>query len=384
MLIGRIIFLVVFTLIVLLLNYYIYRKISRLFRHAPVIYRFLPYIFTFLALSFPVGRVLVSFMRRSEADSLVIIGSFWFAAIVYLFLACLLIDLGRLIMKIFHITIPVSSLHSWRLWLGWSICLITTWLMIWGYWCARHPVIHHLDLEVSKQNSKLDSLHIVMVSDIHLGRVLGSDRLEKMVNEINQLQPELVLIAGDMMDDDVAHIIRDNKARAMRNLTTRYGIYGVTGNHDLFDQIGPTIEYLEGLGIQYLRDSVAMFPESFYLLGRDDRMIRHLLGRPRKSLADLSAACSLGLPTILIDHTPFELEEARDQGIDLQLSGHTHGGQLFPITLLARNLYRQSHGYYRLGNTQYYVSCGYGSWGPPIRIGTRAEIVDIHIRFIKR
>ena len=135
--------------------------------------------------------------------------------------------------------------------------------------------------------------------------------------------------------------------------------------------------------IQMLRDSVVKIDDSFYLVGREDRSITSFAGKKRKPLEELTKNLEKSLPIILMDHQPFHLEEAQQCGVDLQLSGHTHNGQLWPLNYLIDKIYDIGWGYKLIGKTHYYVSCGIGEWGPPVRTGSVPEIINIHLRFIE-
>ncbi|MFA7228553.1 MAG: hypothetical protein WC061_05910, partial [Melioribacteraceae bacterium] len=130
-----------------------------------------------------------------------------------------------------------------------------------------------------------------------------------------------------------------------------------------------------------LRDRFEKIDGSFYIVGREDRAIRQFAGGRRKELKELLSGIDKSLPVIMMDHQPFALNEASENGIDLQLSGHTHNGQLWPLNYIVEKIYELGWGYKILGNTQYYISCGVGGWGPPVRTGSRPEIINFKIRF---
>jgi predicted MPP superfamily phosphohydrolase len=134
-------------------------------------------------------------------------------------------------------------------------------------------------------------------------------------------------------------------------------------------------------GITVLRDSNVLVNNSFYLFGREDRMIRRVTNKSRKSLPELLATIDTNIPIIVMDHQPFDLEQTAKYKIDLQLSGHTHNGQIWPLNYIAEKIYEISWGYLKKSDTHFYVSCGVGTWGPPVRSGNRPEIVNIKLRF---
>jgi predicted MPP superfamily phosphohydrolase len=167
---------------------------------------------------------------------------------------------------------------------------------------------------------------------------------------------------------------------SLRSIKSRYGTFVVLGNHDYYGGVEHSIHLMERGGLKLLRDEGVKVADAFYLIGRDDREAGRF-GRMRKSLETMQMNPGSNLPVILLDHEPFHLEQAEQAGVDLQLSGHTHHGQIWPFNLMTKAIYDISWGYGRRGHTQYYVSCGVGTWGPPVRLGNRPEIVVIDLFF---
>jgi hypothetical protein len=159
-------------------------------------------------------------------------------------------------------------------------------------------------------------------------------------------------------------------------------VYAVTGNHEYIGGVEPACAYLTEHGITMLRDAATVVAKSVVLAGREDISYNRGNGRKRKPLSELLNGCDRSLPIIVMDHQPFRLHEAEGQGVDLQLSGHTHHGQLFPFNFITERVFELSWGYKKKGNTHVYVSCGVGTWGPPVRIGNTPEIVDLTLTFV--
>jgi predicted MPP superfamily phosphohydrolase len=154
-------------------------------------------------------------------------------------------------------------------------------------------------------------------------------------------------------------------------------MYAVTGNHEYIGGVEEACAYLEKHGVKMLRDTAVKVNNSFYLIGREDLMINRLAHRKRKSLDEIMQGADKQYPLILMDHEPFGLDQARANGIDLQLSGHTHHGQLWPLNYITEMVYEKSWGYTQRGTTHYYISSGFGTWGPPVRLGNVPEILHI-------
>jgi predicted MPP superfamily phosphohydrolase len=168
----------------------------------------------------------------------------------------------------------------------------------------------------------------------------------------------------------------------LSRIKSRFGVYAITGNHEYIGGVGPAVRYLEDHGVMVLRDTAIMINGQFFLAGRDDRDKPRFTGKPRKELEEVMTTVDTSYPVILMDHQPFNLGNHAKMGIDLQLSGHTHHGQLWPINYITEAIYEVSWGYKKIGNTHFYVSSGYGTWGPPLRLGNRPEIVKINLRMI--
>jgi predicted MPP superfamily phosphohydrolase len=223
-----------------------------------------------------------------------------------------------------------------------------------------------------------------MVSDIHLGLVVDNSRLELMVNRINELDPDIVFLAGDTIDEDVKLFANNKMPEILKKLRSRYGVYAVLGNHEYIGGKNElAVEHLQQAGINVLVDECLKINDQFYVVGRDDRMASRMFGKSRIGLSNLIDGIDKSLPIILLDHQPVDLEEGQRNGIDLQLSGHTHNGQFFPNTLISRLVFEKSWGYLKKGEYQMVVSSGFGTWGPPIRIGSNSEITDLTISFVK-
>ena len=340
--------------------------------------------FFIVASSFIGGRLLENVWLSSVSDVLVWMGAFWIAAMLYFFLSLLLLDLLRLVnhwvpfFPSFVTAHPSTAKGVVALVITGSILL----LLAAGHVNARIPRVQTLHLTIPKKVQGLETLNVVAASDIHLGSMIGKKRLDSMVARINALNPDLVLLPGDIVDEDLAPVIKHNLGDTLRNLSSRWGVFAVTGNHEYIGGVEEAYAYLSEHGVTVLRDRVVKVKDAFYLVGREDRSIRRA-GKNRKPLQELMALTDPNCPIILMDHQPFQLEEGETNGVDLQISGHTHHGQLFPLNLITRKVYEISWGYKKKNSTHVYVSCGFGTWGPPVRLGNRPEIVNLKISFLK-
>lgn len=337
--------------------------------------------YAFLAISLFAARLGKRFYPGYVNDLFAVTGNYWLGAVYYSLLIWAGTDILHFLADLIFPEIQLIKYPS--LYWGLVVLFLVFLLLLYGTWNARHPRIFHYDITIKKEVPDLPELHAVMVSDIHLGTVIDNDRLQEMVNRINELDPDIVFLAGDTIDEDV-RLFASNKIREiLRKLRSRYGVYAVLGNHEYIGGNSElAVEYLQQAGINVLVDRCMKVNNQFYVAGRDDRMAGRMNGKQRLELSRLVEGIDNNLPVILLDHQPINLEEGRLNGIDLQLSGHTHGGQFFPNTLISRRVFEKSWGYLRKGEYQVIVSSGFGTWGPPIRIGSNSEITDIKISFV--
>jgi predicted MPP superfamily phosphohydrolase len=253
--------------------------------------------------------------------------------------------------------------------------------MLAGHINASYPRVRVLDLQIAKKARGQKNVNILAASDIHLGTLVGKRRLQRLVDTAARLQPDLIIFPGDIVDEDLRPVIKNNVGEALKELKAPLGVIAVTGNHEYIGGVEQACQYLTDHGILMLRDDVIKLGDSFYLIGREDREIKAFTGKLRKPLDELMASVDKTWPIILLDHEPFQLEESASGGVDLQISGHTHHGQLWPLTYITDVVYELSSGYLRKKNTHIYVSTGFGTWGPPVRTGNRPEIVIIKLSF---
>ncbi len=341
--------------------------------------------FLFISLSFIAGRVLERISICAGSSFFVWAGSFWIAVMTYLFLSILVIDILRILNYFIHF-FPGTVAENYeraKLLCAFFVLGLSIIVSAAGYVNARIPRINKLELAVQKQTTGIKTLRIAMASDIHLGTIISNSRLEKFVTIMNSLKPDIILLAGDIVDENIEPVIQDNLGELLVRLKSKYGVYAVTGNHEYIGGVKEAVDYLTAHKITMLRDEAVKIANSFYLAGREDRTIGQYEGRKRKSLKEILSGADPGLPLILMDHQPFALKEAVDAGVDLQLSGHTHHGQLWPINFITSKIFELGYGYMRKDETHFYVSSGYGTWGPPVRTSSRPEIVDITLHFNK-
>lgn len=374
---------IIMILLYIIANFYIGRRgwQGLQLKNWPLLSKCYSLILILLGFAYPLSRLGETFLSPELIDHLTLIGAFWLGTLYYLFLFTVCIDLLRFIDNYFAF-LPTKLLQRSRL-LVTLVCCCTLLLISYGTWNAYHPITKNYDITIPKAGGSLETLQVVMVSDLHLGNLIPNHRLTKLVNRINQLEPDLVLFAGDIIDEKIDILTDPNVINNFSRLHAKFGTYGILGNHDYFAQKPEAvIQYLEEGNVHMLRDQWALVGNSFYLVGRDDLSKQRYGDSPRQDLATVMTGIDRKLPILLLDHQPHNLQDGVDQGVDLQFSGHTHLGQLFPNNLLTQRLYELDWGYLQKQSLQVLVSCGIGTWGPPIRIGNRPEILNVTIHFI--
>mgnify|MGYP000843916863 CR=1 FL=1 len=339
-------------------------------------------VFWFVALSYIIGRVGAAILPCRLTTCLTVLGSYWLACMYYLVIILLLADLIRILDQRWGF-LPEAVKSPQLVALGVTLLMVS--ILTYGSWNAHHPKITRYNLEIPKSAGALNELSIVVVSDIHLGPIVHNGRLRHMVDMVNSLQPDLVLLPGDIIDENVKPFLEQKMPDTLKLLNPKYGIYAVLGNHEYMGgHVEETVRHMEEAGVRVLRDDRVVVADSFYVVGRDEAMGRRMGQISRRPLSDILSGIDHTKPVIMIDHQPVDLAEAEQNGVNLQISGHTHLGQLFPNQLVTNLLFENDYGYLKKEDLQVIVSAGYGTWGPPIRIGNTPEIVHIKIKFGKQ
>ena len=289
------------------------------------------------------------------------VGNTWLIAFLYLLILFVLADLASLC----HL-LPKSFLKDSATGLFSAIGIVTLILML-GAVHYHHKYREELTITTDKPLEK--PLTIVLASDLHIGYHNRKAELGRWVDLINAEKPDLVLFGGDIIDRSLRPVTEGRYEEEFRRINAP--VMSVLGNHEAFVDTKRAEQFLEDAGIRLLKDDVVHF-KGVDVIGRYDRAFSG-----RAALRDLSSG--LDGFTLVLDHQPAHLEEAEAAGIDFQFSGHTHHGQVWPVSWLTDLLFEKAWGSYRKGNTQYYVSSGLGLWGAKIRVGTRSEYLVLKL-----
>ena len=228
-----------------------------------------------------------------------------------------------------------------------------------------------------KKSADACPLRIALISDLHLGYVIGEHHLEKVINAVNSTKPDLVCIAGDIFDGDAAVPAAPEALKALfLKMDSVYGVYACLGNHDAGPSYGRMLEFLSEAGVHVLRDEAVVIDGRFVLAGRRDS---YPIGGQRDKRENLTLPAKAGeLPVIVMDHQPGNIRDYGEE-TDLILCGHTHKGQMFPFNLITDAVFDVDYGYYRasVDSPQVIVTSGAGTWGPPQRVATDNEVAEI-------
>jgi predicted MPP superfamily phosphohydrolase len=384
MLLETIIFFTVFFLIQGILNFYIFIRGWQALPPKSLFRILYTTVFSFFFISSIISWFLFGLTDSPLVRIIHWAEAFWYGMMVYFFLTIVIIDLIRFIS--FLLKYRLSSVKHYEIIkqiIFVTIILLNATAMYIGHKNASKLRIAPITIEINKDAGNMKNLNIVMVSDFHLGSIITVERLEEIIRTVNSLKPDIVLIPGDIVDSNIQPLIRQNLGSVLSKIESRYGVYASTGNHEFYgEDADRTVEYLGDHGVTFLRDEAIKIGHSFYVIGREDKTSESYYDRKRKPLKDIISHVDKTYPLILMDHRPSNLGDALANGIDLQLSGHSHHGQIFPLNLITEMVYEVSWGYLRKGDTHYYISCGVGSWGPPVRIGSVSEIVHITLSFV--
>ncbi len=321
------------------------------------------------------GKHLPDWLQRAVNT----VGGYWLAAFVYFIGIVVILDVFRILGRKLKI-LPVFLRD--RTWLvAAAVVLFVGIILAVGTYNAVVPRVVSYSVSIDKKAGDMKQLKCAMISDVHLGDTIGRDRLRMAVEKINSLDPDIAVITGDLIDREIEPIKKANMLEELKGLKTRFGAYVIMGNHEYYsNDVEEITRMYEESGLVVLRDKYVKINNSFYLVGREDYMA-DANGYHREKLNNLLEGVDKQLPVIVLDHQPKDLSESRAEGVDLQLSGHTHAGQFFPISLITSGIFEEDNGYLKDGKFNLIVSCGYGTWGPTVRIGSRSEVLDININF---
>ncbi len=345
--------------------------VYRLWRLMPSV-RWLRFFVVLLLLALIVAPFFVmawgELIPLSVVTFLYMAGTSWVIALIYLILLFVLIDGLRLFgLK----ALNKFTIESWVGILTFAALLVA--LGVYGY--QNYNKKERVELNLSIEKAMPRALRMVVVSDLHLGYSIGREELVQWVAMINSEDPDVVLLVGDVIDASLRPLDEERMAEVLRTLKSRYGVYAVPGNHEHYATLPKSAAFFREANVRFICDESVLVDNRCVVVGRDDWS-----NKKRQSLSSLVGGLDRTKPIVVLDHQPRAFGEAAGQGVDVQFCGHTHHGQIWPVSWLVEQMYEQAYGYRRYGRMQSYVSSGLGIWGGKFRIGTTSEYVVVTLR----
>lgn len=291
-------------------------------------------------------------------------GNTWFFYFLNGVVIAIILLVAKLVLKLFNFNL------SQGISLGITGIFLVGMSALGLYW-AYSPIVKSETIKVDKKIEK--PIKIAMVSDLHLGTFFGNDQLEKLNKIIEEEKPDAIVIAGDIMDDDMVMYKKRNMGETLSKLSAPLGVYATMGNHDRDAQ--EIVDGVKKAGIIPLFDESVELNKDVTLVGRKDRSV----SRDRLDTADLLKSVNLNKTIVLVDHQPDAIDYHSTLPINVQLSGHTHHGQIWPINYITERIYTLDYGYKKINNKHFFTSAGYGFWGPPFKTTARSEVWIITI-----
>lgn len=324
---------------------------------------------------FFIQRMVVDIVPLWFNKILYVVGTIWLIFVLYTVIISAILALGHLLRRLRNRT-EKGNAKKGNLQMRRAVVLVFTLVllvMVVGYRNATTPQIVRIGFD-SEYIVKDDTLTFALVSDLHMGYAVGVGDMERLVDIVNAEEVDFLIIAGDLVDGDMKPVLADDIGAPLRKVNCP--VYACMGNHEYIGSPNIAAEYIKGLGVTLLRDSVAYF-DSVAIVGREDFSREHFGFNVRKSISDMIDSKGL---SIVVDHQPTAIKECSQSGVSFYLSGHTHAGQVWPMRMFTKAIYGTDYGPYSFENTKGVITSGYGTWGPRVRIGSNSEVVIISVK----
>lgn len=368
--------------LLILINVYDGFKIKRCFgEHKKYYY----YIGLPLHILFFIIFLMIFFFRGSDnyfGNILSTVGYGFIAASFYMFIMFVPANILRFIFNKAGIKGGFRKVVSKIYCRGIIVVVISVCSVIFGIFNAYDIKVKHYDVSVEKGKSNIDELNVVMFSDTHIGTTIREDEIDEIVEKVNALKPDIIYLCGDIFDEGTSDRLKEYAKNAFSKFESKYGAFYITGNHEYYTgNSDEAVKYIESSEITVLEDKYQLVDNNFYVVGRIDEAVFREKGVERKELSEIIEGIDKEIPIMLLDHRPVGIMKSKENGVDLQFSGHTHAGQIFPINFLSSLSNDLNYGYLKDDEYNIIVSSGCGTWGVPIRIGSDTEIVNVNVKF---
>lgn len=358
-------FLSIFSAVIYGIHYFIFTNISKYIGLSDKLLIYIKWFIILSGFSIVAGPILSRFLQIHFLKQY---GYLWLGSVSIIFSLLLAAKIFMLILQTKHKQIVLISL------------VISFFIIIYSVINqAGKPVVKSLEISTKKGGSGFKNMSIVQLSDMHIDSSTNIKRIISIVETVNSLNPDLIVITGDLIDGPVSK--NNNAAQELKNLRSRYGVYAVTGNHEYYSGIKNFFELVKKSRIGILNDETVNINEYVDLTGITDHSSARA-GKNNPGFFHFMKKLDKKKINILLSHRPYGFEMFIKMGIDLQLSGHTHAGQIPPMDLIVRIFYKFPYGLYRIGDSYIYTTSGTGIWGPPMRFLSDSEIVHIKIKKI--
>lgn len=353
-----VVFILVVSLVYFLMHYFVFRTITKNISFSPKGKIILKYFFLFSGVSWPLGMMLSRWLGVTYLNHYAFI---WLGLLAILFF---FLVIGQL----FNLIFPQRGALITGMILGLA-AMVSIYSLINN---MGLPVVKIFTLQLKELPATLSGFRIVQLSDLHLDSYKSPRQISRIVDRVNGLNPDLIVITGDLIDGDITsdRLFCDS----LKRLKAPHGIISITGNHEFYAGIEYFMKLSKELGFEILRNERRTIAGALEIVGLDDNEGKRFSGWG----PDLDGAlrgCDYGKPVILLRHRPEGFTEAVERGVDLQISGHTHAGQIPPMDILVCMFLQYPYGLYKKMGSYIYTSCGTGYWGPPMRLFSRSEIV---------
>jgi len=369
-------FMILVLIIYGLAHYYVYRRVVASLgikgEQSGII---LKYVFIFMMVSFPFSRLFVRTIGINPFTyTLDWLSSVWMGFIFYVFLFALIFQILLIIPTLLDFSfIPI--LRKVSIWMAIASGLAMTIAALYEARLMMKTTV--LELPVKNLPPEREGFRIVQLSDTHVGVLVSEPVMKRTIDAVNSLDADLVVITGDLVDEDAAHL--NGISKLLNTIKSRNGVYAVTGNHEFYSGVEEAIAWANKGNVTYIRNGKRTIAGFLDIYGVDDPTAAQF-GEPRVLPEEFIGLEARTRPSILLYHQPRGMEKAAEKGIDIILSGHTHNGQIWPVSLISRMIYPHENGLYKIGETALYVSRGIGTWGPPMRLGSPPEVVLVKLK----
>ncbi len=356
-------------------NIYVFFRINHLFisKGYKLLYTL---IYILVASIYPLTLYLPGTELNLAMQILDTVSGYLLPCYLYLFLSVLGYDLFLLLNLLLKmVSVKTRKSFKYRFYTFLALIFLSVVVVIGGVINLNNTRVSHYEITVPRKSSNLDKLRVAFVADFHIHSGMPVSFVEKYVEKVNRLNPDLMFYGGDIVDDRKVHPELERITGLFKTIKSRFGVFGVLGNHEFYRGHADGA-FFKQAGIVLLNDSLAKVGQSFIVAGRLDEHFRN-----RKSVKEILGNNLPQLPVLMVDHRPTRFDEVIQFPVDAHFSGHTHNGQLFPINFIIKNMYELAWGYKKKNDTHFFVSSGLRLWGPPVKTAGKSEIMVVDITF---